>query len=340
MAEPEPEDKLPRDHGGNLVEARARFGGAPGDWLDLSTGINPLPYPVGPVAPEAWAQLPDPADLARLEGAARAAYRVPEGAEVIAAPGASALVAAMPRLAETGTVAIPAPTYNEHAAAFRAHGWRVVERPAEGTGAAVIVNPNNPDGRRWEADDLRLLAEALPLLVIDESFMDPTPEASLCPYAGAEGVVILRSFGKFYGLAGLRLGFAVTGPKTAMRLRDWLGPWAVSGPAITLGVAALRDRDWAEATQERLVADSVRAITLGARAGWCHVGGAQLFNTFETPDAAAAHEALARAHIWSRIFPYSATWLRLGLPGDEAEWARLEAALEGLRFKLDDDPTC
>lgn len=319
---------MARDHGGNLAEARARYGGAAAEWLDLSTGINPEPYPVAGLAPADWAKLPGAEATVRLIDAARAAWAVPAAAAIVAAPGASALIRLMPRLGPAGEVAIPAPTYNEHAAAFVAEGWRVTARPGAATRAAVIVSPNNPDGRRWETHELLTLAEALPRLVVDESFMDATPERSLIPHAGAEGLVILRSFGKFYGLAGARLGFAITGPATAARLADLMGPWAVSGPALALGAAALADRGWQAATRARVARDVRRLVALGQRAGWRPVGEAGLFATFETPDAAAAQAGLARARIWSRIFPYSAHWLRLGLPPAEG-WARLATALEG-----------
>jgi cobalamin biosynthetic protein CobC len=321
------------DHGGNLADACARFGGMAADWLDLSTGINPVAYPVGAIRPDAWARLPDAVAFAATEMAARIAYGVPDGVEVVAGAGASAMIGLMPRLAKAGKVAIPGPTYNEHAAAFRAAGWRIAERPEPGTSAAVIVNPNNPDGRRWTVDELMLMAAAIPLLVVDESFIDLTPEHSLCPYMGdsevaREGLVVLRSFGKFYGLAGVRLGFAITGPETAARLREMLGPWAVSGPALEVAARALGNDDWAEATRKRITADAARLVTLGQSAGWRLVGEAGLFATFETADAVAEHDRLAGAHIWSRIFPYSPHWLRLGLPGDASGWQRLAAMLE------------
>lgn len=320
---------MARDHGGNLADARARFGGEAAEWLDLSTGINPVAYPVGGLAPAVWAQLPDRSAIDAAEAVARAAYGAPERAGVVAGAGASALIGLIPRLRRAGTVVIPGPTYNEHAAAFRAAGWQIAERPGPGNSAAVIVNPNNPDGQRWGVEELLLMAEALPLLLVDESFIDLTPEGSLCPHAGREGLVVLRSFGKFYGLAGVRLGFAVTGPEMAGRLRGMLGPWAVSGPALALGARALGDSGWAEAARVRIGADAARLVALGRAAGWRLVGEAGLFATFDTPDAAAAQERLAGARIWSRIFPYSPHWLRLGLPGDEASWQRLDAALGG-----------
>lgn len=324
------EPDAPSDHGGDLARAIARHGGAPTDWLDLSTGINPRSWPHPKPLPDlpaaACRRLPDADAVETLLAAARRAYAVPPAAAIAAAPGASALIRLVPRLARPVAVAIPGPTYSEHQAAFAAEGWRVGERPGPGVTAAVIVNPNNPDGRLWRRRDLLLLADALDLLVVDESFMDPIPEFSLIPDTGRDGLVVLRSFGKFFGLAGLRLGFAIGAPVAIARLADMLGPWAVSGPAVEIGCRALADRGWAQAERRLLAADAERLSALGRAAGWREVGGTALFRTFETPDAGAARDELARARIWARIFAYSTTWLRLGLPADEAGWVRLASA--------------
>ncbi|MEY4695722.1 MAG: hypothetical protein RIT14_150, partial [Pseudomonadota bacterium] len=321
------------DHGGGLDAAAARWGGARGDWLDLSTGINPVAYPLPPLPVDALTALPDRAALAALAAAARAFWRVPPGAGLLAAPGASALIARIPALRAPGRVLIPGPTYNEHARAFRSAGWTVIEAtaaaaaagtqaapPADGPLAAtVIVHPNNPDGRRHPAPP------ALPLTVIDESFCDIAPEDSHIALADRPGTLILKSFGKFWGLAGLRLGFALGDPALIAALGQMIGPWAVSGPAIAAGTAALSDPAWAAATRARLAADAARLDALMQRAGAQPLGGTPLFRLYDTPDALAFQDRLARHRIWSRVFPYSARWLRLGLPGPH--WPRLEAAL-------------
>ncbi|MFO7920510.1 MAG: threonine-phosphate decarboxylase CobD [Nioella sp.] len=308
-----------RDHGGGLDGAARRFGGARRDWLDLSTGINPVPYPVPAIDTDAWTALPDDGARDALTGAARAFWQVPDAAEVLAAPGASALIARLPALAPPGPVEIPGPTYNEHMAAFRTAGWQA------GTGGAlVVVHPNNPDGRIWRAADL---AGDRPLTVIDESFCDVAPGDSLVHLSAQPGVVVLKSFGKFWGLAGLRLGFAIARPDTIARLSGMIGPWAVSGPALTIGSAALRDTGWAGATRARLARDADRLDRLMQGAGAGLVGGTSLFRLYDVADAAAWQERLARHRIWSRVFPYSDRWLRLGLPGAEGDWSRLEEAL-------------
>ncbi|MFW8634979.1 threonine-phosphate decarboxylase CobD [Cribrihabitans pelagius] len=308
-----------RDHGGNLSAAIAAYGGRPARWIDLSTGINPQPYPLPHFTAADWAALPDAAALPDLERAARAFWNVPPGAAVLAAPGASALIAALPALAAPRWVRIAPPTYNEHAAAFEAHGWKTRrDGPAE---ALVAVHPNNPDGRLWQPGELQA-----PFTVIDESFCDTCPKQSLIAMAARPGVVVLKSFGKFWGLAGLRLGFAIGDPELIAKLAAWQGPWAVSGPALRTGRLALEDQAWAAETRARLAGDARRLDDLLTRKGARILGGTDLFRLCEVPDAAAWQDRLAAAQIWSRIFPYSRTFLRLGLPPADG-WDRLEAAL-------------
>ncbi|WP_300033622.1 threonine-phosphate decarboxylase CobD [uncultured Roseobacter sp.] len=313
-----------RDHGGGLDAAVKRWGGSRIGWIDLSTGINPHPYPIGRYDQEAWTALPDSAAQQALQDAARSFWNVPDGADVLAAPGASALIAALPGLWPADRVMIPPPTYNEHAAAFRAHGWDV-QTSGDAT-AQVVVHPNNPDGVRWRPDTLP--SRDATLTVIDESFCDVCPEASMIALAEKPGYVILKSFGKFWGCAGLRLGFAIATPETIARLRDRIGPWAVSGPALHTGTAALRDTAWAQATRLRLKQDATRldALMTGAGATPAGKGGTDLFRLYRVEDATALQHRLAEHHIWTRTFPYSAEWIRLGLPA-AIHWPRLGAAL-------------
>lgn len=315
-----------RDHGGNLETARTAFGG--GDWIDLSTGINRRPYPVPPIPAESWTALPTADARAALIAAAARAYGVNPGA-VLPLAGAQAAIQLYPLLRTPDLAKVLTPTYNEHAAALKAQGWTVhsVQRleDLEGAKIAVVVNPNNPDGQCHSPKALRDLAQTVGLLVVDESFADPHPEVSVARHA-SDRLLVLRSFGKFYGLAGVRLGFALGGADTLATLAETAGPWAVSGPALSIGAAALSDRDWARDTSARLHADTARLDALALRAGWAPVGGTALFRTYSTPSAPDAQARLARHQIWSRIFPYSDTWIRLGLP-DGADWPRVQAAL-------------
>ena len=311
---------MSRDHGGGVDAAAARWGGTRSDWLDLSTGINPQPYRIGEIPTEAWTALPDRAAEERLVAAARSFWGVPEEAMVLPVPGASAAIARMPLIAPPGPVAIPQPTYNEHAAAFRAAGREVVEADAP---TRVYVNPNNPDGRYSAAE-----GHGAPgtLTVLDESFCDVAPDRSLIEATAEPGTVILKSFGKFWGLAGLRLGFAIGHPATLAPLRDAIGPWAVSGPALEIGARALSDVAWAQATREHLRRGAAALDLLMAQAGGAFFGGTALFRLYDLGDAGAFQERLAEHRILVRTFPYSEGWVRLGLPPEDG-WARLEAAL-------------
>ena len=312
----------PREHGGGLDAAIRQYGGKRSDWLDLSTGINPIHYPIPSLPPEAFTALPDAAAAQALEAAARDFWMVPAGAGVLAAPGASALIANIPRLAPPGRVQIATRTYNEHEAAFRAAGWEV---SSAGAKARVIVHPNNPTGVLWRGEDERPGDHAL--LVIDESFCDiALGNTHVREMATWPGVVILKSLGKFWGLAGLRLGFAIGDPVLIARLADMLGPWPVSGVAQHVGRVALEDMRWANATRQRLTVDVARMDASVQMKGAELIGGTALFRLYQVDNALKWQKKLAKGKVWSRVFSYEPTWLRLGLPPAD-RWGQLERAL-------------
>ena len=317
------------DHGGNLDLALERFGGRLDDWIDLSTGINRQPYPLPQLEPRHWNALPSQADIESLHDAAGEAYGT--RAPTVALAGAQAAIQLLPRLSPPGRMRILAPSYNEYAAVLRAAGWEVAEvstlAALAGADLAIVVNPNNPDGQRHDPRELLALLADVGRLVVDESFADATPELSLASEAGRAGLLVLRSFGKFYGLAGVRLGFVLGNDANVSALAALAGPWPVSGPAIAIGRCALLDREWAAATSARLMRDAQRLDALVQAQGWTLVGGTPLFRLYDVGDAAAAQTRLAAARIWSRVFNDRSGWLRLGLPGDETEWVRLAAAL-------------
>jgi cobalamin biosynthetic protein CobC len=322
-------------HGGNLDVARREFPKAPEPWIDLSTGINPCPYPLPDLPPEIWERLPQRAAEEHLLAAATRAYGAADPATVVAAPGTQALIQLMPLLRPASRVAILGPTYSEHEICWRRAGHSVeavtqIER-APAADVVVVVNPNNPTGRLISTTELTQLASRLSdrggLLVVDEAFIDVLQHsASLVPILPAT-TLVLRSFGKTYGLAGLRLGFAITAIPLAARIKAMLGPWAISGPAITIGQRALLDAAWLRATRVRLAADATRLDALLEGCGCTIIGGTPLFRLAEHPAAMLLREALGRQGLHVRRFADHATWLRFGLPGPESAWSRLSAAL-------------
>lgn len=327
-----PPETLP--HGGNIAVARKRFPRAPQPFLDLSTGIAPYPYPMPPMLPEVFTRLPEPEACAALCRLAAERYRVPAGARVVAAPGTQILLPMIAALCQPGMAHILGPTYAEHAraAALAGHDTREVAVLADLAPASLItvVNPDNPTGRVLDAETLSALAAQQRtgggLLVVDEAFHDACPElpsaVSLVP---GGSVVVLRSFGKFHGLAGVRLGFAVAPDAIAARLEALLGPWAVAGPALLAGQAALADGLWAQMQRARLRATVARLDEVLAQGGLTVLGGTPLFRLVEAPPS--TFERLGDAGILVRSFANWPDRLRIGLPPDDAGFARLARAL-------------
>ncbi|MDD3326979.1 MAG: threonine-phosphate decarboxylase CobD [Zoogloea sp.] len=321
------------EHGGRLRAAAERYRIPLAEWVDLSTGINPRAYPVPTLPPEVWQRLPEAGD--GLEAAAAAYYG---SAGLLPVAGSQAAIQALPACFAPGRVVTLAPTYAEHPHAWREHD--VSALPAGAIDAAVdaadtllLVQPNNPDAQRFPREQLlawrgRLAARG-GRLIVDEAFLDAEPGDSLVPLAVDPGLVVLRSVGKFFGLAGARVGFVFAEPTLLARLADRLGPWAVSGPARAVTAAALADRAWQVDARERLAADSARLGALLDCHGLAGGGGTALFQWRPTPSAAVIHARLAEQAILTRLFE-TPTGLRFGLPGSETEWARLEAALSRL----------
>lgn len=328
------------EHGGSLTIAEALFAGAPRPWIDLSTGINPHAYPLLDLPATVWTRLPEPADVERLQVVAAAAYGASSPANVVVAAGTQILLPLIGGLRPSGRVAILGPTYEEHARAAHIAGHTVRVVPdidsLHDADIAVIVNPNNPDGRIVPRDDLLALAARLgsrgALLVVDEAFMDVCSLAdTVATDVEAGNIIVLRSFGKFYGLAGVRLGFAIAPAAIAAGLRQRLGPWAVSGPALAHGLAALADRSWQDKMRIRLAAEADRLHRLLALTGGVVSGGADLYRHVRLSDAPDLFASLGRRGVYVRAFADRPDELRFGLPADDAAWGRLEAALEAWR---------
>ena len=326
-------------HGGDLSAARRQFTNAPEPFIDLSTGINPNSYPVPALGSEVFARLPEPEAVAGLAAAAAVYYGAPSAAHVVPAPGTQILLPLVAGLVRPGRAVILSPTYNEHARCAALAGHRVTEvRDIAALGEAdlaIITNPNSPDGRFVGRNALLDIDAKLRsrggLLVVDEAFMDVLPPGASIAGEATRNVVVLRSFGKFFGLAGVRLGFALLDPQLAARLSASLGPWAVSGPALTIGTAALVDGPWIERTRHGLKEAASRLDALFGRVGLEVIGGTALFRLVQARSATALFHHLGRDGILVRGFPDNPVWLRFGLPGNEAAWDRLENSLSRFR---------
>ncbi|WP_022728224.1 threonine-phosphate decarboxylase CobD [Fodinicurvata sediminis] len=323
-------------HGGDLDTARLRHPEAGDSWIDLSTGINPWPYPIPSIADNDWQRLPGRRARDELLQAARHTYGLAPEAGITAAPGTQLLIQLLPRLFAPTEVEITGFTYGEHQRCWSLAGHRVTIRQpedslAEDTQVRVVTRPNNPDGRILPRETLLdwadRLAERGGILVVDEAFADVIPECSLAPDADHPGLCILRSFGKFFGLAGLRLGFALGPPALQARLTDAMGPWAVAGPAMSIGRTALADQQWSEETRQALQKQSGQLDAVLQKAGLDILGGTSLFRLCAHDSASEIAESLAARGILVRSFPEAPRWLRFGLPPDTSALQRLTQAL-------------
>lgn len=315
-------------HGGRLDAAMRTWPHAPTPWIDLSTGINPRPYPAPPASRAARARLPLREEIVALETAAAAAFGLDDPARVAATPGAEAALRLLPHVLGAETAWIAGPTYASHADAWARAGARLVSSEAEAV-AAIVVNPNNPDGRLLEPEALRSLADRLAdrngWLVVDESFADTLPGASIAAL-GHPRIVALRSFGKFYGLAGLRLGFVLGESELIRAVRARQGDWPVSADAVAAGMAAYADPAWTARTRSRLVGQALRLDKALRGGGFEVIGGTCLFRLVKAEDAPVRFAALCAQGILTRPFADERTWLRFGLPHPSAR-QRVEAVL-------------
>lgn len=340
-------------HGGNLGEAADRYGIPRENWIDLSTGINPHGYPIPPIDPQAWIRLPDDND--DLEAIAAAHYGAPRA---LALAGTQAAIRLLPAVLPLGRVGVGLLTYGEYAPAFERAGFPVArfvttqfadlgaeasfvlepgrELPAD-LKHLVLVNPNNPGTERFTPQQVMQWHEALAArggtLIVDEAFIESMPALSVARFTEREGLIVLRSIGKFFGLAGARAGFVLACACVDQAMRAMRGPWSVSGPARAVVRAALLDLDWQNLTRATLVASGARLAEL-LRRSHPTVQHTPLFSWARDGQADRWQDGLARHGIWVRRFSVIAG-IRLGLPADEAAWSRLDAALRAVRMELE-----
>ncbi|WP_339680661.1 threonine-phosphate decarboxylase CobD [uncultured Hyphomonas sp.] len=322
-------------HGGSLDRMREAFPYAPKPWVDLSTGINPWPYPVSPFPSDTLQHLPTQTAYHHCQSVMANAIGASSDTLVLA-PGSELLIRLLPRIISPRRVVVLQPSYGDHAQVWRAAGREVIETHdpmslANTADAVVLCNPNNPDGRLFDPSELKALRRELAKrggwLIVDEAYAELTPDLSLAQYGGEPGLIVLRSFGKFFGLAGLRLGAMFAPDKILAEMTNLLGVWPVSGLALEVGAQAYADHAWQADMRNRLEEGRKRLDLILREVGFRHVQGTNLFRFVSCEDAHGVWQQLAKAGIYVRRFPWSEEHLRFGLPADEAAEARLRAAL-------------
>lgn len=331
-------------HGGNKNEAARAYGIEPAEMIDLSTGISPNPYPLSlsQLDLSDLIELPQEDKAASLKNIMRKAWSVPDSAEIALASGSGALISLIPHIhkGDMRQVYCPEPAYSEHPMAWQRAGFRMIPYEAgtipeiylNKTAAIIAVQPGNPMGHCASPDAwLELMEKAAAhkvMIIMDEAFIDLMPEQSLVPYLGRKGLIVIRSFGKFYGLAGVRLGAAIGHPDDITALEDLLGPWPVSAMAVQFAAEAMSDHGWAD-DQRDWCATQMASLKkeLMAR-GITIIGGTDLYVLIEIEDAKTLQDKLARAGFWTRIFEHYPNWMRLGLARDDAATTRFLKALD------------
>ncbi len=321
------------DHGGGILRASRLYGIPVESWLDLSTGLNPQGWPVPAVPEQVWLRLPEAAD--GLEDAAANYYGC---SSLLPVAGSQYAIQVLPLLRNLSSVGVLDMTYAEHPHAWARRGHRVARLKSNELDAAadmldvmIICNPNNPTGLMLPPERLEDWRKRLNTrggwLVVDEAFMDITPEYSMAPHVGQPGLIVLRSFGKFFGLAGVRVGFVLACPELLGRLQEETGPWTVNGPGRYIAKAALADLNWQAAARSRLIADSDRLSGLLTSFDLAPTGGTMLFQWMAGSCATTLYEFLAQRGLLTRYFPEPES-VRFGLPKTPADWSRLSAALQ------------
>jgi cobalamin biosynthetic protein CobC len=319
------------EHGGNLTLAAAQYNIPLADWLDLSTGINPDGYPVPEIPPAIWQRLPLDDD-----GLIEAACAYFDCRSALPSAGSQAAIQILPKLRPPCKVAMPSLMYKEHARAWQRYGHQIstfVDLHDDIVNSADVVllcNPNNPTAGRFLPADLLDLHSRLRnragWLVVDEAFMDATPEHSIAQHSHLEGLFVLRSLGKFFGLAGARVGFLLASPQWLSKAQEELGPWSLSGPSRFITKQALSDLVWQRNTRSQLAVSSQRLAALLSKYGLTPQSGTALFQYVPIKEALLRQKQLAKQGIWVRYFP-EACALRFGLP-TEYGWRKLEAVLK------------
>lgn len=320
------------EHGGHLIDAINKYNIPKQQWLDLSTGINPNGWPIPDIPAECWQRLPETAD-----GLVKAAQQYYQCSSILPVAGSQAAIQTLPLLRAKCKVGVLTPAYAEHAYSWKQAGHHVIELNNEDIASQlhqidvlILINPNNPTGKRFTKQQLldwhSQLKQRKGWLIVDEAFIDSMPEESLSDFPVCEGLIILRSIGKFFGLAGIRCGFVLTEVSLLMALNEKLGPWAISHPSRYIATRALLDKNWQQQTGLALKSQSIRLVSLLAKYDLRAENATDLFVWVKTSIAPQLYEQLAQQGLLTRLFSVPNS-LRFGLPKNEQQWRYLEYCL-------------
>jgi len=336
-------------HGGQLSKVAKQFGIPEQEWLDLSTGIAPFSYAIPAISEKIWQDLPtiSPSLI-------RAAQQYYQAKFCWPVAGSQQLIEKLPSLWNDKNSAIesgkkqhaylPKVGYKEHQRAWSLAGYQIhfyqdaLPDNIEKNSIVVVINPNNPLTDTFSIQQLTQLKahcqQQKALLIIDEAFADIFPsEFSFVPHLTnynennndsandneneSDDLIVLRSFGKFFGLAGIRIGFACTTEIWRDIIKESIGPWSINGPALFIAEQALQDTQWQIEQSLRLEKYSKKLQELLK----LHLPNASikanaLFITVFLDNAASVYEKLCQQGVYVRLTDEQNA-LRFGVGNDQ-----------------------
>lgn len=253
------------EHGGDIEGAAAHFGIPLAEWIDLSTGMNPEPYPVEALAVEVFHKLPYQSQ-SFIESSAR--YYGSE--QFVAVAGSQAAIQWLPQLLADLPVLLPSVGYRDHYEYWHQRhsvdfydsldasvaAEEISDRLSQNSRQhLLVINPNNPSGIQFSIQQIIEWSGMLSgraFVIVDEAFIDTCVGESLLNLKLPNNIVVLRSFGKFFGLAGIRLGYVFANDSLLARFRQCLTCWQINGPAQAVAIKALSDEVWQKAAQQSI----------------------------------------------------------------------------------------
>lgn len=334
-------------HGGCLNRAVKDFAIARENWLDLSTGINPQSYSLSSPPESIWRSLPEDDD-----GLVATAQKYYDCRQLIMTPGSQWSIGKIPSWCRAlgnhkNTVLLPYLGYQEHRHAWQKSGFDCVyyideptEQQLSTCSAMVVINPNNPSGNKVNKTQLlqwhNRLSETGAWLIVDEAFIDAETSQSMAGDAGVTGLIVLRSLGKFFGLAGVRVGALLAWQSLLELALSELEPWSIANPSRWAAEKALQDIQWQDSMRAQLTLQSQKLSDLLHRTFSQSIGGCALFQTVWLNNAEVIYQQLAREGILVRLLSeYKTPGLRFGLPADnDKSRARLTQALNKLDISI------
>lgn len=320
------------NHGGRLNRAVKKFNIPIENWIDLSTGINPNHWPIPNIPDKCFTRLPEDDD-----GLVEAARKYYQADNLLPVAGSQSVIQLLPLLREKSKVAVPDIGYAEHAHQWQTAGHEIIfyktsnlDNIVNDVDVLIIINPNNPTGEIVTQKQLlawhKILQSKQGWLIVDEAFADAEEIPSIVNMSHQSGLIVLRSIGKFFGMAGVRSGFVFAEKNLLKEINEKLGPWVLTGVSRYVTTMALLDNEWILNSKQALnqTSDSMHDLILGCSG--VTPSGTKLFKTIVHVQAEEIFELFAMQGVLVRLLD-NKKGIRFGMPGD-GDWEKVQQVFE------------